>query len=106
LAEHEDAVALLRTAVEEAAAVARAKGIPLSDDPVGRALGVARATAGNVSSMLADVQRRVPTEIEVINGAIVQEGAALGIPTPVNETITHLIRTVERSYEEQVERRG
>ncbi|MGH2545167.1 MAG: ketopantoate reductase family protein [Ardenticatenaceae bacterium] len=102
LAEHEDAEAGLRAAVEEAAAVARAKGIPIPDKPADRALAVARATSGNVSSMLADVRREVPTEIDVINGAIVREGAAHGIPTPANEILTHLVHLLEQTYEQRV----
>ncbi len=98
LAEHEPSRALLRAAVEEAAAVARAKNIPIHPDPVERALAVARATAANRSSMLADVQRGVATEIGVINDAIVREGAALGIPTPVNETLARLVASKESIY--------
>ena len=84
--------ALLRDAVEEGAAVARAKGIAIAPNPVARTEAVARATALNVSSMRADVQRGVATEIDVINGAIVREGAALAIPTPVNAMLTRLVQ--------------
>lgn len=89
---------LLRAAVAEAATVARAKGIAIPPDAIERTLAVAQATASNRSSMLADVLRQVPTEIEVINGAVVREGAALGIPTPVNETLTRLVKTLETTY--------
>ncbi|MDQ4074706.1 MAG: 2-dehydropantoate 2-reductase [Chloroflexota bacterium] len=98
LAEHEPSRDLLRAAVEEAASVARAKSIPIHPDSVERTLSVAHATAYNVSSMLADVRRRVPTEIDVMNAAIVREGLALGIPTPVNETLTRLVQTMEATY--------
>ncbi len=97
LSEHPSGEWLVRAAVEEAAAVARAKQIVIPEDPATVALAVARATAFNVSSMLADVTRRVPTEIDVINGAIVREGAALDIPTPVNLTLTRLVEMIEAS---------
>ncbi len=100
LAESPEAVTLLRAAVAEAAAVAHAKGISISGDPAERALAVARATATNRSSMLADMERHAPTEVAVINGAIVREGAALGIPTPVNETLLRLVQAREKSYEQ------
>lgn len=86
------AAGLMRQAVEEAAAVARARGIQLPyPDPPARVAEVAAATGTNRSSMLADVLRGAPTEIEVINGAIVHEGRRLGVPTPVNEVLYRLV---------------
>jgi 2-dehydropantoate 2-reductase len=48
--------------------------------------------------MLQNVLRGVPTEIGVINKAIVREGERLGVPTPVNEFIVTTIRAIEGSY--------
>ncbi len=90
---------LMARAVQEAVAVCQAKGISLPyDDPLGRVREVARATATNRASMLQDVLRGVPTEIGVINEAIVREGKRLGVPTPVNEFIVTTIRAIEGSY--------
>ena len=92
-------VSLMEKAVLEALAVAEALRIPLiHDDPVAQVKAVARATAGNVSSMLQDVLARRRTEIDSINGAIVEHGQRLELATPVNETLTMLVRTVESSY--------
>lgn len=99
LAELPAARALLECAVAEAVAVAQAKHIALPySNPVEYVIGVARATAANRSSMLQDVLRGASTEIGVINGAIVREGAQLGIPTPVNRILTDLVRAIEASY--------
>ncbi len=90
---------LMARAVQEAVAVCQAKGISLPyDDPLGRVREVARATATNRASMLQDVLRGVPTEIGVINEAIVREGKRLGVPTLVNEFIVTTIRAIEGSY--------
>jgi 2-dehydropantoate 2-reductase len=90
---------LMARAVREAEAVCRAKGITLPyDDPLGRVREVARATATNRASMLQDVLRGVPTEIGVINEAIVREGRQVGVATPVNEFIATTIRAIEGSY--------
>jgi 2-dehydropantoate 2-reductase len=103
LAEVEPARSLMYAAVDEAMAVVKAKGITLPyADGRERAYGVAVATAANRSSMLADALRKVPTEIDVINGAIVREGARLGIPTPVNQAIVWLVRAMEATYEQRV----
>jgi 2-dehydropantoate 2-reductase len=84
---------VMAVAAKEAAVVARARGILLPfTDPVAEAEKVARQTATNRSSMLQDILRGAPTEIEAICGAIVREGDVLGIPTPVNWTLLNLIK--------------
>lgn len=50
-----------------------------------RVRSVIRSTAANISSMLQDVRAGRPTEIDAINGYIVQRGQALGISTPTNQ---------------------
>jgi 2-dehydropantoate 2-reductase len=87
---------LVRRAVEEAVAVAQAAGITIGlADPVAETLAVAQATAANWSSMLQDILRGAPTEIETINGAIVREGQRLGVPTPFNSFLCDLITALE-----------
>jgi 2-dehydropantoate 2-reductase len=84
-------------AVEEAVRVAKASGVRLSmEDPqeVWRT-----ATRGlspeHKSSMLKDIERRVRTEIDVINGAVVRYGQRCGVPTPVNSTLVACIKGIE-----------
>ncbi|EAX48061.1 2-dehydropantoate 2-reductase [Thermosinus carboxydivorans Nor1] len=90
---------LVRLAVAEAVAVARASGIPLPHtNYFDQVATVAQATRDNRSSMLQDVTNRRRTEIDAINGAIVAAGKRLGVPTPVNETLTLLIKTLEQTY--------
>ncbi|MDR1376974.1 MAG: 2-dehydropantoate 2-reductase [Synergistaceae bacterium] len=92
---------LMKLSVEEACAVAKAKGIRFDvDDPLEHARNIARLTAANRSSMLQDVMSKRPTEVSVINGAIVEEGKKLGIPTPVNAVLTNLVLTKQKTYEE------
>jgi 2-dehydropantoate 2-reductase len=66
-------------------------------DPVLAVEAVAGRTANNFSSMLRDIQRDAPTEIDSINGAIVRAGERVGVPTPVNRTLWHLIKAIEIS---------
>lgn len=92
---------IMEEAVQEAVAVAKAKKIQIPyPDPLGRVLEVCRATSENIASMLQDVLNRKPTEIDSINGAIVQQGALLGIPAPVNSTLTDLVKTIQSTYGE------
>jgi len=103
LAANQEARALVAGAVTEAAAVARARGVTLPyGDPLDRTLGVARATEANQSSMLQDVLRGSPTEIDAINGAVEREGRRLGIPTPVNSMLAALVRALDETASPQV----
>jgi 2-dehydropantoate 2-reductase len=90
--------AQLVKAVREATAVARALGIPIMGDPVVATLEVCRATAENISSMLQDVQQRRSTEIDAINGAIVEHGHRLLVPVPVNELLVRKVKEIEANY--------
>ena len=45
--------------------------------------------------MLQDFLRNRPTEIDAINGAVVREGARLGIPTPYNQALVFLVKAHE-----------
>lgn len=81
-----------KAVVHETLRIARAHGVMLTEEEaVARVETVARKTAQNISSMLQDVRRGRPTEIDYINGAVVREGQRLGIPTPLNLLLTRLI---------------
>jgi 2-dehydropantoate 2-reductase len=82
-------------AAVETAAVATARGVCLPfAGAAAQVAEVARRTAANRSSMLQDVERGRPTEIDAINGAVVSEGERLGIPTPVNRILWKLVRSL------------
>jgi 2-dehydropantoate 2-reductase len=85
---------LMEGAAREAGAVARAAGVVLTEDPVERVRLVAGATAANRSSMLQDVERGRRTEVDAINGAVAERGRNLGVPTPINETLADLVRSL------------
>jgi len=99
LVESADTLELMRSIADEAASVARAYRIALPyADPFERARQVAQATATNRSSMLQDVLKGRPTEIDAINGKIVEHGRQVGVPTQVNAALATLVRALESSY--------
>lgn len=103
LIEYDGTRELLRAAVQEAVKIVKRKRIKLAyDDPIQKVESVCKATAANISSMLQDVLKMKRTEIDFINGAIVRHAKAMGIATPVNETLTGLVRTIESSYDKVV----
>ncbi len=96
LLEYEDIKQVMADLVKEALIVVKKKGIQLIyDDPLAQVYEVARKTASNSSSMLQDFQKNHPTEIDFINGAVVNEAQKLGISVPVNETVTRIVRTLD-----------
>ncbi len=86
---------LMGELANETAAVARRRGVRLPFRSPGRAAEeVARRTAGNRSSMLQDVLRGAPTEIDAINGAVVRLGRRSGAATPVNRLVWALVKSL------------
>jgi 2-dehydropantoate 2-reductase len=103
LAGSAEARALMAGAIAEAAAVAQARGTKLPyRDPLVHTLGVAQATGSNYSSMLQDVLRGGPTEIDAINGAVAREGLRLGVPTPINSMLAALVHALEATTEARI----
>jgi 2-dehydropantoate 2-reductase len=87
----------MAAAATEVARVAAAQGINLPyADAAERTADVSRATASNRSSMLQDISRAAPTEIDAISGAVVRLGQKLGVPTPVNQRLLNLIKAKEQ----------
>jgi len=52
-------------------------------------------TATHRSSMLQDMEKGRLTEIDSLNGAIARYGREFSVPTPVNETLTAIIKGIE-----------
>ena len=99
LLEHDEIGKLLSMTGEEAAHVAVARQISLPFDDVTSSIeAVCKATSFNISSMLQDVSRRKHTEIDAINGAIVNEASKMGIEAPINRTLTYLVKGIENSW--------
>ncbi|MCX7028288.1 MAG: 2-dehydropantoate 2-reductase [Spirochaetes bacterium] len=96
LLDYPDVKAVMADLVAEALAVTKARGIKLTyPDPLATVYDVAAKTGVNFSSMLQDFQKNRASEIDFMNGAIIREAKALGIPVPVNETLSRLVRTLD-----------
>ncbi|SFC26665.1 ketopantoate reductase [Halobiforma haloterrestris] len=87
---------LARAATREAARVARERGVALSNrEAVDAMETVAEATAANTSSMAQDLRQERRTEIDAINGYVVDRAAESGLEVPTNRHLTALVRTWE-----------
>ena len=86
--EDEDTRAMLRGAMREAAAVARARGVDLPADAAERQLAFMDGLPHEmISSMLGDLRRGSRLELPWLAGAVVRLGRELGVATPVNNFI-------------------
>ncbi len=56
------------------------------------AQSVADKTGRNISSMLQDVRRRQPTEIDYITGYLLEQARQQGLPCPHNEIVYDAIK--------------
>jgi 2-dehydropantoate 2-reductase len=96
-----EAARLSELAIGEVVAVARASGVRLPwPDPVAACRAVYLANGEHhLSSMTVDLLHERPTEIDVLNGAVVDHGRRLGIATPINTALSLAVKTVERTSE-------
>jgi 2-dehydropantoate 2-reductase len=66
-------------------------------DDVDEALRIVAGLAGATkASMLQDVERGLPTEVDVINGAVVERALELGLRAPANAQVVELVHAFER----------
>jgi 2-dehydropantoate 2-reductase len=101
--ERPDLRRLVSGLVDEGEEVAAAQGIVLDADPEELIDHAARPDVayGHKASMLQDVEARRATEIEFLNGGIGRFGLELGVPTPLNDAITALVKGLEASWEQR-----
>ena len=89
---------LFNDLIAEGEAVARALGIELHGDPKALVEKGANAPGKHRASMLQDVLAKRPTEVDFMNGAIVQWGEKTGIRTPLNKAVWELVKGLEHGW--------
>ncbi len=100
LMDEESGWVLMRGITKELVEVANKKGINLKyNDSIEHLRNLGEEVRDHYPSLAQDVARKVPTEIDYINGAVVREGKKLGITTPYNETVYHLMKIIENTYD-------
>ena len=91
--------AFISAVMLEAKAIGARIGIPIAEGPEDRH-AVTRKLGAFKTSMLQDVEARRPTEIDFLNGGIARFGRELGVPTPLHDAITALIKGVEAAWQQ------
>ncbi|MCE5285221.1 MAG: 2-dehydropantoate 2-reductase [Pelosinus sp.] len=100
LHENKDAGQLVREILSEAVDVAIADGTYFNKDEVIQKIEkhIQDDFYEVITSMSQDVLNKRITEIDHINGAVVQAAREYGIQTPYNEFIVHLLHAIEGKY--------
>lgn len=94
-----EAQELVKMASLEVLAIAEKKGIRLTEDDIAKHLEIFKTlTPDGKTSMLQDVEAGRKTEVEIFSEAVIEMGGELGVPTPVNEILFRMIRTIEQMY--------
>lgn len=83
-----------RLVIDECLRVAREDGVALAGDFV-RIVNDTFRPSHNLSSMHQDLLKGRPTEIDYLNGAVVELGRRHGIACPVNEALVSTIKALE-----------
>ena len=68
------------------------RAIELHDDPWEMNVLATQRGSAHFPSMLEDVEAGRPTEVELINGALVREAASHGVEAPLHEAVYALVR--------------
>jgi 2-dehydropantoate 2-reductase len=85
---------LKRLVIDECVAVAATQDVTFEVDflqEITEVFGPSR----NIVSMLQDLRRGRPTEIDYMNGAVARLGAEQGVPCPVNRALADIIKAME-----------
>ena len=86
---------VMRDVVAECLAVAQAEGVQIPGDVQAAIQKIADTMPSQFSSTAQDLARGKHTEIDYLNGFIVQRGHALGVPTPANRVLWTLVKLLE-----------
>jgi 2-dehydropantoate 2-reductase len=91
---------LFNDLISEGEAVAKKLGIELHGNPRQLVQKGANAPGKHRASMLQDVLAKRQTEVDFMNGAIVQWGEKVGVPTPLNKALWQLIKGLEHAWKD------
>jgi 2-dehydropantoate 2-reductase len=92
--DHPEMLRVIHQIVDEIAAVSAAVKVPLPANMPERVVKATQEIRDIHTSMYDDWKAGRPTEIDYLNGYIVRLGREFGIPTPVNEALTAMIKTL------------
>jgi len=91
----ENLLELVREVTTEGNIILQKEGINISNNIYENTVNVIKNTSKNINSMLTDLRKGKRTEIDYINGKIIELGDKLDIPTPYNLALFNMIKFKE-----------
>lgn len=88
--------ALCEALIREAVAVAAGEGVLFdAEEKIAEVRAVCEKSPAGITSICADLRGGCLTEVDTISGSVVRAGKRNGIPTPLHETMVHLVHAME-----------
>jgi len=100
IATYEPSVAVVRAAMEEAAAIAKSLGLTL-DVTVDRRISGAARVGPHKPSTLQDVEAGKPTEVDSLIVAVVELAELTGTPAPTIRTLSACMQLLNKTIEDK-----
>ena len=91
---HPDTLEIVEQVIYEAVAVAKAEEVKLPENFVKLCIRYLGNAGNHMPSLAIDLINKQPTEIDYMNGKIVEYGRKHYIKTPLNLTLTNLVRAI------------
>jgi 2-dehydropantoate 2-reductase len=99
LIQHQGTMSLMEGLLAEVVAVAKAQGINMDQAERWQAItSLLKQAIGARASMLQDVEAGRQTEIDVVNGAIVEAGRRNSVATPLNDAMVWMVKSLQAKY--------
>ncbi len=92
--EHPDTLEIVEQIIYEAVEVARAEDVKIPDNFVKKCIRYLKMAGHHFPSLAVDLINKRPTEINFMNGKIVEYGRKHYIKTPLNLTLTNLVYAI------------
>ncbi|GJL54201.1 MAG: hypothetical protein NPIRA02_13330 [Nitrospirales bacterium] len=92
--DHPEMSSVISTIVQEVVAVAMGHGVSLGEAMAEKVVQSSKELRDIHTSMYDDWKAGRPTEIDDLNGYIVRKGKEFGVPTPVNESLTAMVKVM------------
>jgi 2-dehydropantoate 2-reductase len=99
LIQHQGTMSLMEGLLAEVVTVATAQGINMDQAERWQAItSLLKQAIGARASMLQDVEAGRQTEIDVVNGAIVEAGRRNSVATPLNDAMVWMVKSLQAKY--------
>lgn len=98
LSNHELYGPVVRQLMQEVAAIAAAEGLPIGEQDVAEMYALICAFDGIKTSMLVDLEKGRPLELEGISGTLLKRGKKLQVPTPMTGLVYGLLNQQHETH--------